>query len=114
MPLEVSMNRPKKPAYWQLDLFLLLMVGLLMLAMWAQLPTGWETVIDIVWALVAIGGMGVWVWASWPALSDEQRKQQAEKRSRAASGRDTSHLRDVPLTPVQRRFLSIMGKYTRR
>ena len=57
------MKQPHRPAYWQLDLFVLLMLGLLLLMMLAGLPPGWETAAAIVWAARTQSG-GSQPWSS--------------------------------------------------
>ena len=102
----MDMKQHPRPAYWQLDLFVLLMSGLLLVTL-AQLSPGWETVVEVVWAAVTIAGMTVWVCLNWAAL------QRAERidRTRATHGatcRADVQARTLPLTPVQRHFLAVM------
>jgi hypothetical protein len=107
------MQRPNRPVYLQLDLFVLLMIGLLILVMMAHLPSQWETVVEIVWAVLMIAGMGLWFRANWAALRSEERKQHAANKGN--SGPQPNELeRTIPLTSVQKRFLMVMQSPTAR
>ena len=99
------MKRPNRPAYWQLDLFVLLMIGLLLLAPLAHLSARWETALEIGWSIVIAGGMAIWLRMNWAALLREDREQQA---ARWRARRHTS-ARTTPLTPVQERYLAAMA-----
>ena len=103
------MKRPQRPAYWQLDLFLCVMIAILVQIMRADIAARWEILVDAGWATLMILGMSVWVWANWPELRTEERKQRAgRKHDRAVADRFQGHT--LPLTPVQRRFLNAMRK----
>ena len=104
-----ALNHPKKPAWWQLYLWLLLMLGLPVLAMLAAIPAAWQMAVDIVWCLLTWGGMVVWVWVNRVALRDEDR---AKHRGRARAASDAA--RTLPLTPVQQHFLDVMDRQDRR
>jgi hypothetical protein len=106
------MKQPPRPAYWQLDVFVLLMIGLLMLVMLARLSPGWETMADIAWAVLTVAGMGVWVRLNWAALLHEEREQRMSAMRRASRGHDTP-ARTLPLTPVQQQFLAVMEQTER-
>jgi hypothetical protein len=41
------MNRRNGPSYWQLDLFMVVMIGLMVAMMRAHLASGWETGAEI-------------------------------------------------------------------
>ena len=71
------MNRTNRPAYWQLNLFTLLMIALMVLAMMANLSSLWMTVVDSVWAVFTVAGMAVWVWINRAALQFEEQEQRA-------------------------------------
>ena len=55
------MKQHNHPAYWLLDLFMLLMFGLQLLIMLAGLSSSWETAAEVAWAALTIAGMSVWV-----------------------------------------------------
>jgi hypothetical protein len=100
------MKQPKKPARWQLDLFVLAMIGLLLLIMRAQLSPGWEQVVDGVWSVVTLGGMGLWAWLNNDALNNEKRERRLRRAKGTGSPASRLALRDIPLTRVQRHFLA--------
>ena len=102
------MKQPHRPAYWQLDLFTLLMGGLL-LVMLAHFSPGWETVVAVVWAALTIAGMALWVCLNWAALQHEERIDRMRITHGAARPADVQ-ARSLPLTPVQRHFLALMEK----
>jgi hypothetical protein len=105
------MKQPPRPAYWQLDLFVLLMSGLL-LVMLAQFSPGWETVVEVVWAALTIAGMAVWVRLNWAALQREERSARMHTTHDAAR-RAAVQARTLPLTPVQKHFLAVMEQTDR-
>jgi hypothetical protein len=99
------MNRPKRPKRWQLDVFILLMIVLMILVMQAHLPSSWETVAEIGWCVLILVGMGMWVRDNWAAI--EQEEQQRRRRTRALDRSGAPESRTIPLTPTQRRFLNV-------
>ena len=104
------MKRRKNPAYWQLDVFLCVMLALAVLIACAHISPRWELLVDTGWAVLAIAGMSVWVWANWAALREEEHEQHTRsKQQRLQLG--TSRARNVQLTPVQRRFLDAMRRH---
>jgi uncharacterized membrane protein len=98
------MNRP---AYWQLDLFMGAMIGLVVAMMRAHLSSEWETGAEIAWSVLMIVGMSLWVRANWAALQREEREQRAVA-ARWPLGRPATAART--LTPVQARFLAVMDQ----
>jgi hypothetical protein len=104
-----ALNGPTKPAWWQLYLWLVLMLGLSVLTMWAAIPAAWQTAVLIMWCLLTWGGMVVWLWVNRVALRDEDR---AKQRARARAAVDAA--RTLPLTPVQQHFLDVMERHDRR
>jgi hypothetical protein len=104
-----ALNYPNKPAWWQLYLWLVLMLGLSVLMMWAAIPAAWQTAVHIMWCLLTWGGMVVWVWVNRVALRDEDR---AKHRARARAAVDAA--RTLPLTSVQQHFLDVMERHDRR
>lgn len=105
-----ALGRPQKPAWWQLYVWFLLMVGLSVLMMWLSIPAPWRTVWHVVWSLLTLGGMSVWVRANSAALLDEDRARHTEHKQHTSSApADTG--RTIPLTPVQQRFLEIMERH---
>jgi hypothetical protein len=95
------MNQPPRPAYWQLDIFMIAMIGLMVAVVRAHLSSRWEIGAEIMWAALMIAGMSMWVYANWAAL------KHAEAQDRAAAGRR------VPLTPVQKRYLAVIKQRDR-
>ncbi len=93
------------PAYWLLDLFIVIMFGALALIALAHLSHGWETAADIVWSLVTLVGMGAWVRFNRQALLREDLAQRS-KRSDAPE-------RNIPTTPVQERYLAAIERPNR-
>lgn len=103
------MNRPNRPAYWQLDLLIVVMIGLMIVIMTAHLSSGWKAGAEIGWSALAIAGMSIWVRANWAALQHEEHEQRAVAERRAAP--EPGQLeRTIPLTPVQRQFLKVIGQ----
>jgi hypothetical protein len=103
------MNRQKQPAYWQLDMFIVVMIGLMVALMIAHLPPAWVTGGEIAWSVLTIAGMSLWVRANWAALQREERAQRdAEKRRRL--GQPAIPARTLPLTPVQEHFMDVMAQ----
>jgi hypothetical protein len=107
-----ALNHTKKPAWWQLYLWLLLMFGLSALTMVAAIPAAWQTAVYIVWGLLTWGGMAVWVWANRVALQAEDRAKYLAGIRQARSAR-TDGARTLPLTPVQQHFLEVMERHKR-
>ena len=103
------MKHRNKPAYWQLDVFIFLMVVILLLLMWAQFPQGWYTTIEYIWAVLVLAGMSAWCWIHREALREEDR-QSRKKRHRQRQPQINPPLRTIPLTPVQKNFLEVMEK----
>jgi hypothetical protein len=106
-------NHPKKPAWWQLYLWLLLMLGLSALTILAAIPTPWRTAMHVVWCLLTWGGMSVWVWANRVALRDEDRGKRIACARRAPEA-PADAARTLPLTPVQQHFIEVMERQDRR
>jgi hypothetical protein len=105
------MKQPNRPARWQLDLFILLMIGISLFLMWAELPQSWYTIIECVWSVLVLCGMGVWCWVYKKDLRDGER-QARKKCNRHDQRQSTSRsTRTVPLTPVQKHFLDVMNKH---
>lgn len=99
------MKQPSHQAYWQLDLFVVLMFGLMILLMQAHLSSSWETVAEIGWSALTILGMSVWVYGNRAALQDEE--QQGRRNRRVLSQSAAPETRTIPLTSTQRRFLDV-------
>jgi hypothetical protein len=106
------MQRPNRPAYWQLDVFMLLMIGLMLLALWAEFPASWYSIIEIAWPALTIAGMVVWVRANWATLQSEERKQRTANKGYTRS-RPNELERTIPLTSVQKQFLTVMESANR-
>ena len=105
------MKQPPRPAYWQLDLFILLMSGLLLVLL-ARLSPGWDTAVEVVWAALTIAGMAIWIRLNWAALQREERTDRM-RTVRGAGHRADVQARTLPLTPVQRHFLAVMEQIDR-
>ena len=101
------MNQHSQPAYWQLDLFVVVMIGLMVALMIAHLTPVWVTAAEIAWSVLTIAGMSIWVRANWAALQREERAQRAPA-TRRGRYRPATPARTRPLTPVQERFLAVM------
>jgi hypothetical protein len=101
------MNRSNRPAYWQLDLFMVVMIGLVVMTMRAHLSSGWEIGAEIAWSVLMIVGMSMWVRTNWAALQREERAQRAANTGRVL-GQPATPARTRTLTPVQERFLAVM------
>jgi hypothetical protein len=108
-----ALNRTHRPAWWQFYLWLLLMISLSVLTMWAAIPASWETTVQVVWCLLTWGGMVVWVWVNRVALRDEDRAKHLARTRPAPSAR-ADDARTLPLTPVQQHFLEVMERHDRR
>jgi hypothetical protein len=104
------MNRPNRPKRWQLDVFMLLMIVLMILVMQADLSSSWETAAEIAWCALTLVGMALWVHDNWAALQHEE--QQRRRRRRAPDRDDAPESRTIPLTPTQRRFLEATQAHT--
>jgi hypothetical protein len=103
------MKHRNKPRYWQLYLFTILMCVILLLLMWAQLPQGWYTSIEYVWAVLVLAGMGLWCWIHREAMREEDRRSR-KKRRQQLQPEITAPGRTIPLTSVQKHFLEVMDK----
>lgn len=68
------MRRRTHASGWQLDLFMLLMIILMITLMQARLPARWETGAEIAWCALAILGMGMWARENRAAPQREQRR----------------------------------------
>jgi hypothetical protein len=66
------MNRLNGPSYWQLDVFMVVMIGLVVAMMRAHLSSVWETGAEIAWSVLMIVGMSLWVRANWAALQRQE------------------------------------------
>jgi hypothetical protein len=71
---ELAMKRPQRPAYWQLDVFMCVMIALLVLIMGVHTSTRWKILVDAGWAALTLLGMSMWVWANWSAIREEERE----------------------------------------
>lgn len=77
------MKHPPQTIYWQLDVFVAAMIGLLIAAMRAHVSGGWAAAVAVAWSALTIAGMAVWVWANWAALQHgEQRTMPLKQRIR--------------------------------
>jgi hypothetical protein len=73
------MNRPNRPKRWQLDVFMLLMIVLMIVLMQAQLSPSWERAAEIGWCALTLGGMGMWVRDNWGALEHEEQQRRRRR-----------------------------------
>jgi hypothetical protein len=92
------MHEGNRPAYWHLDLFVLVMACLLFVVGNTPLFRLWEIVVESVWCVVLLAGMTLWLWLNWTAL------QHADQRATPRCAMPEQ----PPLTPVQRRFRAVM------
>ena len=106
------MNRSNRPKRWQLDVFMLLMIVLMLLLIQAHLSSPWETAAEIGWSILTLAGMGLWVRQNRAALEHED--QQRHHRRPAADRDGSTGPRTVPLTPVQAHFLAAMQPTDRK
>jgi type VI protein secretion system component VasK len=102
------MRRSNGPAYWQFDLFLMLMIALMAVALQAQFPPSWYRIIEIAWSALFILGMGLWIRVNWAALREEERKQREASRTQTTEPASEPE-RTLPLARVQKRFLKGRG-----
>lgn len=98
------MKDRNRPAYWQLDLFVALMIGLMLAIMAAQLAPDWTTAAEIGWCALTIAGMGLWVRGNRAALLREDYQRRSPGRAPQAAPAE----RTIPMTPVQDRFLAAL------
>jgi hypothetical protein len=104
------MKRPKKPARWQLDVFMFAMIASLLVLMWAELPASWYPIIECTWAALTLCGMSIWVWVNWEALQEEDRRRYTTRKRQPQAQSAPTSTRSMPLTPVQRHFFDVMDK----
>jgi hypothetical protein len=76
------MNRSKRPKRWQLDIFMLLMIGLMIGLMRADLPPSWDTAAEIAWSVLTIAGLGMWVHENRAALTYEEQQTRRGRSTR--------------------------------
>jgi hypothetical protein len=104
------MKRPKKPARWQLDVFMFVMIVSLLVLMWAELPASWYPIIECTWGALTLCGMSIWVWVNREALREEDRRQRTKPERQPQVQSTPASTRSTPLTPVQRHFFDVMDK----
>jgi hypothetical protein len=102
------MQRRKKPARWQLDLFIGVMIAAMLALLWVELPEAWYTIIDWVWSALTLAGMSVWVWFNRDALREEDQHARRKARQHPLMPTTPTPPRSLPLTPVQQHFLDVM------
>jgi hypothetical protein len=102
------MQRRKKPAGWQLDLFIGVMIAGMLALLWAELPARWYTIIDWVWSVLTIAGMSVWVWVNRDALREEDQDAHRRAHQHPPVSATPAPPRTLPLTLVQQHFLDVM------
>jgi hypothetical protein len=102
------MQRQKKPARWQLDLFMGIMIASLLVLMWAELSESWYTFIDWAWGALTLCGMSVWVWVNRDALREEDQHAHRKSHRQPPSHAASTRRRSLPLTPVQQHFLEVI------
>lgn len=101
-----SLQRARKPSWWQLYGGVLFLNGVLFILP-VLIPPAWEVAAMGVWCFLTLGGMWAWIWMNRDELRDEDRsKQQGYQRDKR---RDADEERSVPLTPVQERYLAVIG-----
>jgi hypothetical protein len=104
-----ALNHTNKPTWWQLYLWLLLMIGLSVVTMLAAIPAAWQTAVHIAWCLLTWAGMAVWLRANRVALRKQDRAKHLE-RARHTPSAPAESARTLPLTPVQQHFLEVMER----
>jgi hypothetical protein len=105
------MKQPNRPARWQLDLFILLMISVLLFFMWAELPQGWYTIIEVVWPMLVLCGMGVWCWVHKEPSAKEDQQLRKQRNQQSQAQRRSPPTCTIPLSPVQKHFLDVMNKH---
>jgi hypothetical protein len=103
-----SMRRRKKSVYWQLDLFIVVMIAGRLVLIWADLPDSWSTIIDWVWSVLTLAGMSAWVWFNREALREEDQRARRKAHQHPPLPARPMSPRTLPLTPVQRHFLDVI------
>jgi hypothetical protein len=104
------MKRSKRPARWQLDLFVVVMIVSLLCLMWAEPPTSWYPIIECMWGAFTLCGMSIWAWVNREALREEDRRLRTTRRRQPQTQSVQGSTRSISLTPVQQRFLDVMDK----
>lgn len=102
------MQRRKKPARWQLDLFIGLMIAAMLVLLWAELPERWYAIIDWGWSAVTLCGMSVWVWVNRDTLREEDQEAHRKAHQHPPLAATPTPPRSLSLTPVQQHFLDVM------
>jgi hypothetical protein len=103
-----TMQRQKKPARWQLDLFIVVMIGARLVLMWANVPDSWSSIIDGVWSALTLAGMSGWVWLNHDALREDDQRARRKAHKHPQVPAQPTFSSSPPLTPVQQHFLDMM------
>ena len=96
---------------WQLDIFLLTMIALLIGLMRLPVFGRWVNVIEIVWSVVTLAGMTVWVYVHWEALAAEEAAQRKQRMWEHSGAAQQDFARTLRVTPVQQRFLEASHRH---
>ena len=73
------------------------------------IPPAWQTVAQVGWCLLTLGGMAGWVHVNRSALLlEDQAKHHRRRRPESPPAERT-----IPLTPVQRHFLDVTERHER-
>jgi hypothetical protein len=102
------MKRSQQPAYWQLDLFVLTMISLLVGAMMLGYPAQWDMAVSIGWSVLIISGMSVWVYVHRAALAEADRAQRSRQAHGSRSQCDNHAVQHRSLGPVQHQRLHVV------
>jgi len=79
--------------------------------MWAELPQVWYTIIEVVWPMLVLCGLGAWCWVYREALGKEDQQMHKKRNQQLQTQLPPPSTRTVPLTPVQKHFLDVMNKH---
>lgn len=98
------MNKNKKPTWWVCYLIHSVLIGLMLLNYATPMPDTWHQVFACATVCGCYGLVAWWLHVNRGALAREDWEKQQQPR--------TSPDRDVPLSPVQARYLRAMKRYT--
>jgi hypothetical protein len=100
---EKIMDSNERPSWWLCYLIGALMIGLLVLDYSASLSDGWHTIFACCIVLGCYGLIAWWLRADHAALLKQDWEEQIERLP--------SQRRDVPLSPVQVKYLRVMKQH---
>lgn len=104
-----AVSHRSKLRWWQLYLWVSVMSGLLLGVGPHVIPPAWQTVAQVGWCLLTLGGMAGWVHVNRSALLLEDHAKHHRRRRPESPPAE----RTIPLTPVQRHFLDVTERHER-